>query len=71
MTIWRLKKSHSNDKFLEKITFIEARCIYSIHTGAATFEGLWVVQIQVAFTFIKKKRPNKYRLYEVDLIFYM
>ena len=39
----RLKKSHSNDKLLEKITsssyhleqntFIEASCIYNIHTG--------------------------------------
>ena len=55
MTIWRLKKSHSNDKLLEKITsssyhmeqktFIEASYIYNIHTGgkffaAAAFEGL-------------------------------
>ena len=51
-TIWRLKKRHSNDKLLEKITsssnhmelktFIEASCIYNIHTGekATTFESL-------------------------------
>ena len=42
-TTWRLKKSHSSDKLLEKITsssyhvekqtFIKARCIYNIHTG--------------------------------------
>ena len=42
-----LKKSHSNDKFLEKITscsyhmeqktFIEASCIYNIHTGEKSF----------------------------------
>ena len=41
-TIWRFKKSHSNDKLLEKITsfsyhmeqktFIEANCINNIHT---------------------------------------
>ena len=46
-TIWRLKKSHSNDKLLEKITsssyhmeqktFIEASCIYNIHTGENHF----------------------------------
>ena len=45
--IWRLKKSHGNDKLLEKITsssyhmeqktFIEARCIYNIHTGRKHF----------------------------------
>ena len=54
MAIWRLKKSHSNDKLLEKIasssyhteqnTSIEASCIYNIHTrenfAAADFEGL-------------------------------
>ena len=55
-TIWRLKKRHSKDKLLEKITsssnhmelktFIEAICIYNIHTGekknfaATTFESL-------------------------------
>ena len=54
-TIWRLKKSHSNDKLLEKITsfnyhmeqktLIEASCICNIHTGenffaVAAFEGL-------------------------------
>ena len=53
--MWRLKKSHSNDKLLEKITsssyhmeqktFIEASYIYNIHTGgklfaADAFEGL-------------------------------
>ena len=42
-TIWRVKKTHRNDKLLEKITssncqmeqktFIEASCIYNIHTG--------------------------------------
>ena len=46
-TIWRFKKSHSNDKLLEKITsfsyhmeqktFIEASCIYNIHTGENHF----------------------------------
>ena len=46
-TIWRLKKSDSNDKFLEKITsssyhmeqntFIEASCISNIHTGGNIF----------------------------------
>ena len=45
--IWWLKKSHSNDKLLEKITsssyhmeqktFIEASCIYNIHTGGKMF----------------------------------
>ena len=42
-TTWRLKKSHSSDKLLEKITpssyymerktYIEASCVYNIHTG--------------------------------------
>ena len=46
-TTWRLKKSHSNDKLWEKITsssyhmeqktFIEAICIYNIHTGENHF----------------------------------
>ena len=55
MPIWWLRKSHSNDKLLEKRTsssyhmeqktFIEASYIYNIHTGgkffaAAAFEGL-------------------------------
>ena len=45
--ILRLKKSHSNYKLLEKITsssyhmeqktFIEASCIYNIHTGKKNF----------------------------------
>ena len=53
--MWWLKKSHSNDKLLEKITscsyhmeqktLIEASCINNIHAGekvfaAAAFEGL-------------------------------
>ena len=46
-TIWRLKKSSSDDKHLEKIvlssyhmeqkTFIEASCIYNIHTAEKRF----------------------------------
>ena len=46
-TIWRLKKSHSNDKVLEKITFssyhveqktfMEANCIYNIHSEGKIF----------------------------------
>ena len=46
-TIWRLKKSHSNDKVLEKITFssyhveqktfMEASCIYNIHSEGKFF----------------------------------
>ena len=54
-TIWQLKKSQSNDKLLEKVTFskyhmeqktfIEASCIYNIHTErnffvAAAFKTL-------------------------------
>ena len=37
---------------MEQKTFIEASCIYSIHTeenfffAAATFEGFWVVSIR-------------------------
>ena len=57
-TIWQLKKFHSNDKLLgkktsssyhmEQKTFVEASCMYNIHTGenifaAATFEGLRVI----------------------------
>ena len=46
-TIWRLKKSHGNDKTLEKITFssyhmeqktfMEASCIYNIHSEGKIF----------------------------------
>ena len=46
-TIWRLKKSHINDKLLEKImsssyhteqkTLIEVSCIYNIHTREKKF----------------------------------
>ena len=58
MTIWRLKKSHSHDKLLEKITLPvitfnkkhSSKQVASIkHTlekkifADATFEGLWVV----------------------------
>ena len=53
-TIWLLKKSHNNNKLLEKTlssyhmerkTFVEASCIYNIHTEriffvAAAFKGL-------------------------------
>ena len=45
--VWHLKKSHNNDKLLEKImsssyhieqkAFIEASCIYKIHTGEKNF----------------------------------
>ena len=60
MTIWWLKKPHSKDKILEKLTsssyhmeqktFIETSCIYNIHTrekffAATAFEDLWVVYI--------------------------
>ena len=53
-----MKKFHSNDKLLGKKTsssyhmeqkaFVEASCMYNIHTGenifaAATFEGLRVI----------------------------
>ena len=55
MTIWWLKKPHSKDKILEKLTsssyhmeqktFIETSCIYNIHTrekffAATAFEDL-------------------------------
>ena len=50
-TIWRMKKSHRNDKLLEKITsssyhmeqktFIEASCINNIHTGEKNFCTCW------------------------------
>ena len=45
-TIWWLRKSHGNDKLLEKITYssyhmeqknIETSCIYNIHTGENCF----------------------------------
>ena len=46
-TKWRLKKSHSNDKILEKVTFysyhmeqktfIEASCFYNIHSEENSF----------------------------------
>ena len=84
-----MKKFHSNDTLLGKITssshhmkqttFIEATCIYNID-----IEGLWVVYIgadqklevyfgrgESPFTFIGKRRPNKYCLCEVNLISYM
>ena len=97
-TIWQLKKSHSNDRLLEKITsssyhmeqktFIEASCIYNIHTGEKNFCSCYFWRFsfrfgqikklevyfglyQSSFTFIEKKRPNKYCLCEVDLISYM
>ena len=86
-TVWCLKKSHSNDKLLENITsssynmeqktFIEASCIYNIHTGKKFFCSCYFwrfsfrfTQIkklevyfglyQSSFTFIEKRKPNKY-----------
>ena len=96
-TIWRLKKSHSNDKPLEKITpssyymeqktFIEASCIYNIHTAENCFLQLLVLKVcqsfrlgqikklevylglyESFFTFIVKRRPNKYCLCEANSI---
>ena len=64
-----MKKSHSNDKHLEKITsssyhkeqkiFIEGSCIYNMHGklfAVAAFEGLWVGQIRLG----QIKKPEGY-----------
>ena len=91
-----VEKSDRNDKLLEKRTsssyhmeqktFIEASCIYNIHTGenhfcscvceSFRFEQIKKLEVyfglyQPSFTFIEKKRPNKYCLCEVDLVSYM
>ena len=58
-TIWQLKKSHSNDKLLEKITsfsyhmeqktFIEASGIYNIHSGEKIFLQLLLLKLCESF----------------------
>ena len=97
-TIWRLKKSQSNDKLFEKLTssthhmgwktFIEGSYIYNIHTGevfCSWFFGRFVSRfdsdgnkiwselwsVRVFFAFIEKRQPNKYYIWEVNLISYI
>ena len=79
------KKKTSSSYHMEQKTLIEASSIYNIHAGekhfcsAANFEGLWQIKkhevyfglYKSSFTFIEKKRPNKYCLCKVDLICYM
>ena len=70
-----VEKSHSNDKLLEKIissnyhmeqkTYVEASCIYNIHTGV--YFGLY----EPSFSFTEERRPSKYWSCEVNLISYM
>ena len=78
-TIWRLKKSHSNDKLLEKITsssyhmeqktFIEASCICNIHTGEKIFAAA-ALKVCEPFRFGQIKKLEVYfGLYESSFNF--
>ena len=77
--IWRLKKSHGNDKLLEKITsssyhmeqktFIEASCIYNIHTGEKHFLKLLLLKVCESFRFRLEKLEVCFGLYESSFTF--
>ena len=78
MTIWRLRKSRSNDKLLEKRTssnyhmeqktFIEASYIYNIHTGENIFLQLLLLKFVRRFDWDRLK--NFKGIWSVRVFFY-
>ena len=72
MTIWRLKKAHTNDKLLEKNNVFQLlHKLKNIHQSKLHLFGqikrleLYFSLYESPFTFIEKRRPNKYFICEI------